>query len=314
MRVWNDLNGDSSPYRGGTLTIGKFDGLHLGHQELLQRVQKGPQPSVVVTFDPHPLQVLKPELGLTKIFPKADLIEQLPCYGPALLVILPFSQALGKLTAAEFAERYFAPFAPSEIVVGYDFAFGRGREGNLEWLQKWCGEKKIRFTVVAARMVDGAPVSSGRVRDLIRAGDVEQARRLLLRAFYIRGEVVAGAGRGRTIGVPTLNQMVENETLPALGVYATRTKVSGQVLASVTNVGVAPTFVDQSRVHVETHLIGVTRDAYGEKVDVEFIRRLRPEKKFPSVGDLKKQIEQDILMAERELAADEKMDVHKPHK
>ncbi len=313
MRVWNDLNGDPGPFRGGTVTIGKFDGLHLGHQELLQRLQKGPQPGIVLTFDPHPLQVLQPELGLKKIFPKADLSEQLPCYGVDLLAILPFTRELAALPAAEFAERYIARLEPRQLIVGYDFAFGRKREGNLEWLKNWCGQRKIGFTVVAPIEAGGSPVSSRRVRELIQKGDVHLVRPLLHRFFYLRGEVVRGAGRGRSIGVPTLNQRVENETLPASGVYASRTKIGHLLFPSVTNVGVVPTFTNDREVQVETHLIGASRDAYGERVDVELIKRLRPEMKFPSAADLKKRIEKDILEAERELRAYEEMDVHKPH-
>ncbi len=314
MRVWNDLNGDPGQYRGGTVTIGKFDGLHLGHQELLRRVLQGPKPGIVLTFDPHPMQVLQPQLGLTKIFPKADLTEQLPCYGVDLLAILSFTHELAGLTAAEFAERYIGIFQPRQLIVGYDFAFGRKREGNIDWLKKWSAGRQVTFTVVSPIEAGGSPVSSRRVRELILQGAVDQVRPLLQRPFYLRGVVVKGAGRGRTIGVPTLNQQVENETLPAAGVYATRTKIGHQLFSSVTNVGVVPTFTDGKQVQVETHLIGVSRDSYGERVDVELIKRLRPEMKFSSVADLKKQIEKDILEAERELQADEKMDVHKPHK
>lgn len=313
MRVWSDFSGDPSPFFAGTVTVGKFDGLHLGHQELLRSVAKSAKPGIVLTFDPHPLQVLKPDLGLTKIFPRSDLIEQLPCYGVDVLAIIPFTTALAALSAAEFAERFIGFFRPRQVVVGYDFAFGHKREGDQEWLKRWCGKRGIGITIVAPIQRGGAPISSGRIRELIGQGDVVAVRRLLDRPFYLRGTVVHGAGRGRTIGVPTLNLQVQNETLPAQGVYATRTKLGSLQFDSVTNVGVVPTFTEQARLQVETHLIGVDRNAYGEIVDVFFVKRLRPEKKFASVDDLKKQVEQDILEAKRELQADEKMDVHKPH-
>ncbi len=311
MRVWNDLNEDTPEFHGGTVTIGKFDGLHLGHQELLKQVQKGPKPWIVLTFEPHPIQVLQPERKLTKIFPKADLAEQLPCYGVDVLGVVAFSREVASQSAATFAENaLWRPFRPKRLVVGYDFAFGHKREGNLQWLKKWCADRKIAITVVAPKELSGEIVSSRKVRDLIVSGGVAEARRLLGRAFYLRGEVVKGAGRGRGIGFPTLNQAVENETLPALGVYVTRAKIADRVYGAVTNVGRVPTFTDQTQVHVETHLLDTSIDAYGATIDVEFLDRLRPEKKFSSAADLKKQIEQDILEAKRELLANEKMDVH----
>lgn len=309
MRVFNDLNGDTRDFHGGVVTIGKFDGLHLGHQELLKQVSRGPKPAVVLTFDPHPIQVLQPEKGLTKIFPKEDLAEQLPCYGIEGLGVIAFSLEVAAQSAATFAENtLWKPFQPKRLVVGYDFAFGHKREGNIDWLKKWCADRKIAITIVAPLENGGAPVSSRRVRELIVNGDVKSARELLGRPFYLRGVVVKGAGRGKSIGFPTLNLQVSNETLPGLGVYATRTKIGDRVYGSVTNVGRVPTFTDQSRVHVETHLLNQSLEAYGAKIDVEFLRRLRPEKKFASAADLKKQIEQDIL------EANEEVDLHKPDK
>lgn len=300
MRIWTGLNQDTQNFQGGTLTIGKFDGLHLGHQRLLAALNQGPEPRVVMSFDPLPIQVLRPDQGYKRLMPKGDLGEQLPCYGADLLLILNFTTDMAAKSAAQFAEDVIVqPFAPKKLVVGYDFAMGKDRQGGLEWLRAWCRERKIELYVSEPFQLEGQTVSSGRVRGLIQNGDVAGAARLLGRPFYLRGQVIQGAGRGRTIGVPTLNQTVENETLPALGVYASRTRILGQVFNSVTNVGRVPTFTDQTQVQVETHVPDQTLSAYGERLDVDLIQRLRPEKKFADVEDLKKQIALDILEAKR---------------
>ncbi len=302
MRIWTGSSGDSQKFQGGVVTVGKFDGLHLGHQKLLEVVRQGPKPWVVLTFDPLPIQVLQPEKHYARLMPKEDLGEQLPKTGVELLYVMKFDQSLAGKSAAEFADGViWQPFQPKAIVVGYDFAFGKNREGNLAWLERWCGgeQRKIQLHVVKPFELDGQAVSSGRVRAMIEAGAVDQAARLLGRPFYVRGLVIRGAGRGGSIGVPTLNQQVANETLPALGVYATRTRWRGQSMNSVTNVGRVPTFTDQREIHVETHVLNQTVHAYGETVDVDLIQRLRPEKKFTSAEDLKIQIKQDILDATR---------------
>lgn len=300
MRIWQGLAQESQNFQGATLTIGKFDGLHLGHQRLLESVVRGPSPRVVMTFDPLPIQVLRPGHGYIRLLPIEDLGEQLPKFGIDLLLVLNFNQEMASKTAAEFAEDIiWKPFRPRKLVVGYDFAMGKDRQGNLDWIRSWCGKQGVELEVSEAFQLDGQTVSSGRVRELIQQGDVTQAAELLGRPFYIRGEVVQGAGRGRTIGVPTLNQKVMNETLPALGVYASRTRWRGKTLKSVTNVGRVPTFTDQTKVHIETHVLDETVSAYGDCIDVDLVRRLRPEKKFSSVEDLKKQIALDILEARR---------------
>jgi riboflavin kinase/FMN adenylyltransferase len=255
-----------------------------------------------MTFDPLPIQVLRPGQGYIRLLPKEDLSEQLPRLGIDLLAVLPFSSSMALQTAEEFAEQWIMkPFNPRKLVVGYDFAMGKDRQGNLAWLEQWCKARKIEFSVSPVFEIGGRPVSSGRVRELIQQGEVAQAGQLLGRAFYIRGEVVQGAGRGRSIGVPTLNQKVQNETLPALGVYASRTRLHDQILNSVTNVGRVPTFTDQAQIHIETHVMDHSLSAYGERIDVDLVQRLRPEKKFSSAEDLKKQIALDILEARRVL-------------
>ncbi len=303
MHIWRGLGPESQNFQNGTLTLGNFDGLHLGHRRLIEAVEKGPAPHVVITFYPHPVQVLFPERHLARLFPPQDLEEQLVKRDIDLLWILPFTRELAKKSAQEFARSYLlTPFHPQKIVVGYDFAFGHQREGTLEWLGRFCAENGIDLEITEKVMLDGDVISSRRIRQLILDGQVREAGRLLGRPFYLRGTVQKGAGRGRQLGYPTLNISVENEIRPKIGVYATRTRIKGRTYDSVTNVGRVPTFTDEKQIHVETHIMDQDIDAYGETIDVEFIAKIRPEKKFDSIDSLKKQIALDILEAKRELS------------
>jgi len=302
MRTWTRLEPAQKEFQGGTLTMGNFDGLHRGHQALIGRARDCGGPLTVMTFDPHPLQILQPERQITRIFSRADLSEQLPKFGVDLLVILPFTEQLARTGAEDFWRQYVTePFRPKNIVAGHDFAFGRSRQGTLEFLQDWCARNQAGLHVVKPFLLNGEIVSSRAIRELIRLGEVEKAATYLGRHFYLRGAVGKGAGRGKTIGVPTMNFTALSEILPAHGVYATLTHWQGRRWASVTNIGVNPTFGATEGVKVETHVIGHAVEARGETVDVEFVRRLRPEMKFASIEDLKNQIKDDILKANEAL-------------
>jgi len=296
MQVWTGLVAQN--FHNSVVMIGNFDGLHLGHQTLLKQAGEYPSPRIVITFDPHPMQVLRPERRLRRLFPVSDLEEQLPRFGIDLLLVLPFTHEFSTIPAGEFLNRYLGQaFSPKHVVAGYDFAFGNGREGNLELLRGWTASRQITLDVLPPLRMGGEIISSRRIRDAITKGDVHGASLLLGRPFYLRGEVISGAGRGKQIGVPTLNQRVANETLPPIGVYATRTTCEGQTFASVTNVGVNPTFESGSQIKVETHLLNQDIDWRGKRIDVHLLERLRDEKKFSSIEDLKKQIQSDILKA-----------------
>ncbi|MGE0526428.1 MAG: bifunctional riboflavin kinase/FAD synthetase [Bdellovibrionales bacterium] len=303
MQIWTDISRHAERaeiFHGAALTMGNFDGLHLGHQTLVKTAARLPGPTVVITFDPHPVQVLYPERRLRRLFPRADLAEQLPQYGVDLLVILRFTRDFSQLSSQQFLRAYLeAPFRPRHLVAGYDFAFGQSRSGTLASLREWSTSHGATLHQVPPVELGGEIVSSGRIRKLVENGDVPEASTLLGRPFYLRGPVGTGAGRGTKLGFPTLNQNVENEVLPALGVYATRVRWKGTALPAVTNVGVNPTFGGESRVKVETHVLSGSIEARGEQIDVDFIERLRPELRFPGIEDLKKQIGADILKAKR---------------
>lgn len=296
MQIWTDLK-DQKNFHGSTLTIGNFDGLHLGHRALLNKLKEGSKPHVLITFDPHPAQVLRPEQGLKRLFPREDLHEQLPHLDVDLLIVLKFTQAMAKMSAEEFLSQLLIHLKPSAIVVGYDFAFGHARQGHLDFLEEWCRDHKIKIEVIEPVVEDGAIFSSRKIREQISQGDVAEAARWLTRPFYLRGEVVSGAGRGRGIGFPTLNLIQPEELVPKSGVYVTRVRWKGQIFPSVTNIGTNPTFESGNVQKIETHLLVEGGPGYGERVDIEFIDRLRDEQKFANALDLKKQIEQDILKA-----------------
>lgn len=301
MRIWDDLSQDSKIFQGGVVTLGNFDGLHLGHQALIKAVAAEPGPRVVMTFHPHPVTVLRPEVPFKRLLPAADLAEVLPQYPIDLLLRIPFTLSLAKLSPEEFFEqKILKPFRPTVVVAGYDFALGNERRGDLKWLEAFAKEKGLRVRHVPAVMDGGSPISSRRLREVIERGDVQTAEKWLGRAFYIRGSVVKGAGRGRGLGLPTLNIPIQGETAPAPGVYVTRTKWRDQLFPSVTNIGTAPTFSGATEPRIETHILDQTLDLYGQTVDVRFHRRLRDEMKFSDVESLKKQIERDILEARRE--------------
>lgn len=311
MLRWNGTDALSQKFQGGTVTLGNFDGLHLGHQELFRRARETGGPVSVITFDPHPQAVLQPGKEIRRIFPREDLAEQLPKYGIDLLAILPFTLAMASLPAEEFWSKYVSgPLKPKHIVAGHDFAFGKNRAGTLEFLKEWSAKNDCEVHVVEPLRINGEIVSSRMIRELIVQGEVAKARERLGRPFYLIGKVGSGAGRGRTIGVPTMNLSSVEQVVPAKGVYATRAILDVQH-PSVTNVGVNPTFGGDS-LKIETHVINHTVEAFGKTVKVEFIDRLREEKKFPGVEDLKKQIKDDILKAQGVLKAHEALDVAKP--
>ncbi len=299
MLIEQNIERCKQKFHGGVLTIGNYDGLHLGHQALLRRVQSAPGPRIVITFDPHPVQLLYPDRVLRRLVPREDLRERLPEFGIDLLLILPFDRALAALSPNVFLEQMVQQnCSPRQMIVGYDFAFGNGRSGSLETLQAWGKAQQVRIEVVPPLQLLGETVSSRRIRECVESGDMKTARLLLGRPFYLRGEVVSGVGRGAQIGVPTLNQKVVNETLPRAGVYASRVRVAGHQLDSVTNVGTNPTFESGNLVKVETHIIEGAHSLRGTLVDVDLLEYLRPEQKFADGASLVTQIKLDIERAQ----------------
>jgi riboflavin kinase/FMN adenylyltransferase len=282
--------------RPQVLVIGNFDGVHLGHQALLRKAREVADaqglPAVVLTFDPHPMAILRPPH--LRLFDLEDQQAQFRKAGMDGVVYLSFSRDFSELPAERFLERVLEPgFHPKAIVVGFNFRFGAGRTGDTETLKQWGARNGCDVHVVEPfRTADGV-VSTSEVRKSLQAGDVARAARLLGRPYFLSGIVVRGAERGRGLGFPTANLHLEKVVTPAWGVYATRTLVQGRLVNSVSHLGPLPTFGDEA-VRLETHLLDFTGHLYGETLQVNFIDRIRGVEKFNSIEELRAQILRDV--------------------
>jgi riboflavin kinase/FMN adenylyltransferase len=283
------------------LTIGVFDGVHLGHQHLMGTVVRRAQQlgcqSAALTFDPHPDLVLHPERERHALASLDERIERIAALGIDLLIVLPFSRELMALTAPEFMARLCASVALRELWVGWDFALGRGREGNVARLREIGQSLGYSVHPVEPLLLDEAVVSSTRIRAALREGDIAAATALLGRPFSLRGVVAQGDRRGRTIGFPTANVGVEaRHVLPADGVYVCRAIVNHSHYGAVTNVGLRPTFAGMHRT-VEAYLLDFADEIYGETIELDFLQRLRGEQKFDGIASLVAQITSDVAAA-----------------
>lgn len=286
------------------LTIGVFDGVHRGHQSLMQTLTAGAHqngaPAVVVTFAPHPLQVLR---GLhipclTTPQERADLLLQ---QGVDWVITLPFDQALAEQSPEAFMESLSRPLGLKHLLVGYDFALGKNRAGTPSRLTEIGLRLGYQVHSLEAQTDQGGQVfSSSAARAALAAGEVSQVQTILGRPYRLNGLVVRGDGRGRTIGLPTANLQPDDpqKALPAQGVYACRAWVRGTPFAAVTNLGLRPTFTaGEAQMRIEAHLLDFSTDIYGQAVSLDFVAFLRGEQKFASVEALVSQIRADILRA-----------------
>ncbi len=288
-----------APDRPALLTLGSFDGVHLGHQALIHNLVQSAHDrgyhAVIVTFFPHPAIVLRgprPAFYLTLPDEKAALFEQL---GVDILVTHPFTLEVSQLTAGEFIARLHRAFDFREIWCGADFAFGHRREGTVDWLRSHGYSVKV----IEPAAFGGAPISSSRIRQALAEGDLAQANDCLGRPFRLMGVVVEGSRRGRALGFPTANmQIAEEQAYPARGVYACRASLgAGEVKEAVVNIGVRPTFGAADAPIIEAHLLDFDGDLYGQTLRLDFMARLRPEQKFNGVDELLAQIRRDIEQA-----------------
>jgi riboflavin kinase/FMN adenylyltransferase len=302
MKTLHDYRHFPSSLRS-SVTIGNFDGLHLGHRrilvDLVRTAAASGTASVVMTFSPHPLQILHPGKAPKLIVPTDDKIAQIASLGIDYLLLVKFDEALSQMSGEAFIrEILVGALHVQHIFVGHNFVFGHKRSGSVALLEALGREYGYTVHVIPPVAVRGSRVSSTGIRHLIRSGRISQANRLLGRYYGLQGRVVSGQGLGRTVLFPTLNLEAKNEILPGNGVYATLAIIDGRSHPAVTNVGVRPT-VSGASMSVETHLLDHTPEAPPATLELQFLHRLRDEQKFPSVEDLKQQIGKDIQCARR---------------
>jgi riboflavin kinase/FMN adenylyltransferase len=302
MKLYSSLEAASDGSMAGcALCLGNFDGVHLGHQALFAAARATGHAPAALTFSPHPGKVLQPQLAPRLITLQPRKLELLGAHLDAL-VVQPFTVDYARTTPTEFEGALLDGVKARVLVVGADFTYGARRGGSVDTLQAAAVTRGARVHVVHPVSVDGVVVSSSKVREYILEGRVEAAARLLGRPFDLDGLVVAGAGRGRTIGFPTANVDTGNELRPAAGVYAVRVKVPGQgVFGGAANIGVKPTF-GGGEVTIEAHLFDFTGDLYGLRLQVDFLERLRPERRFASASELSGQIARDLEAARAAVA------------
>ncbi len=311
MQIFKNTEDIEIPFSNACVTIGNFDGVHFGHQQLFRTVVQKARAikgtSVAITFDPHPLQVLLPG-GIKLISTCEQKIELIEMAGIDVLLIIPFTKEFAKTTADDFvAELLVRRLGVKELVVGYDYAFGKGRSGNIEFLQRQGKHFGFPVTVVDAYYIDNQLVSSTRIRELVRGGDMTAARELLGRNYQIRGTVQVGKQRGgKVIGFPTANlKFNEEDLVPKHGVYVTQVICRGRGYGGILNIGYNPTFGEEQLV-AETHIFDFNEDIYGQPIKVNLLKFMRSERKFSGAGELSEQIGKDVLVAKTILAAHQK--------
>ncbi len=307
MEIVVGLEALERPYSGTVLTIGNYDGVHLGHQKILSAVVKKAAEingtSMVMTFDPHPVKVIAPERNirlLTTTEEKARLIESL---GIHVLLLINFNKEFSSMLPDEFiTEILIKKLNVSEVIVGDHYTFGKHKKGTIELLKK--RGKLLGFTVQAIRnaKVHGTIVSSSAVRNLLQKGAVSEASQFLGRSYSIEGTVVKGKGRGqRNLHIPTANITTPVEIAPREGVYAVQVRVRDAVYDGVANIGKNPTFGNES-VSYEVHLFSFSGNLLGEQIKIYFVDRIRGERTFPDATSLEKQIRDDIAYAKQLLS------------
>jgi riboflavin kinase/FMN adenylyltransferase len=306
METLRDPAPSSDLPHGGVVTIGNFDGVHRGHQMLLAgavaRARELGVAPIAVTFEPHPEKVLRPDSGLKLLTTRAQKAQLLERCGIEVLVELGFDRRFAATPADRFArDLLFGRLAPAEVRLGTNFRFGAARLGDVNFLSVMGYELGFKVIGVEPMVEGGEVISSTRVRQAVARGHVEEVRRLLDRPFFVDGAVYRGKRFGRQLGFPTINIEVENELLPAHGVYVTVVDIPSfsRVFPSVTNIGVRPTVYENSKLSIECHVLHFTADVYGEPVRLFFLDRLRDEVAFPTNVALVAQIHRDVDATER---------------
>lgn len=291
------------------VTIGVFDGVHIGHQTIIKMAVDFAYTisgkSMVITFEPHPLAIVHPESTpplLTATDLKAKYVEQL---GTDYMLVIPFDAKFADMEAESFVDSVLINKLHAKyVVIGEDFSFGKGRRGNVAFLDSYGTPKGLKVIAVPHIKRDDTVISSTEVRERLKNGDIQCVKELTGRYPLFRGKVVHGFGRGgAVVGVPTANvETLYGELLPKAGVYAAYAWIGGKGHPCVVDIGISPTFGDVDKVEMHVHILGFKKDIYGKRIDIELVDKLRDEKSFKSIDELKDQIRNDIENAKRTLA------------
>lgn len=288
--------------RPTVLTLGVFDGLHLGHQRIMQTVilraeAVGAVPTAI-TFDPHPRAVLHPETAPPLLQTLDQRLAAFEVLGIEQAIVIRFNKEFAAQEGASFLrEVIHERLQAKEVYLGKGFEFGKNRSGNIELLRKVSAELGFFADEVPEIRLRGQRISSSKIRELLSQGKVNLARRMLGRPYGIEGQIIHGAERGRTIGFPTANLKPRNRVVPKFGVYATATLINGEWRRSITNVGVRPTFENEAEPSIESYIFDYDGDLYGDVLRVRFLHRIRDERRFSGIDELKSQIQQDTRRA-----------------
>lgn len=301
MRIFHGTE-NANIQRPAVLTLGVFDGLHLGHQRIMQTVVERAKAvgavATALTFDPHPRAVLHPESAPPLLQTLDQRLANFEVLGVEQAIVIRFDKEFSSQPAENFlADTVHDRLQAKEVYLGKGFAFGKGRGGNIELLRRLSSELGFFADEVPEVRLRGQRISSSRIRELLASGHVNLARRMLGRPYGVEGVIIRGNRRGHTIGFPTANLKPHNRVIPKYGVYATATLVDGTWRKSITNIGVRPTFETVAEPSIETYVFDLDQDLYGDVLRVRFLHRLRDERKFNGIDELKAQIGKDSARA-----------------
>ena len=306
MQVFHGIETVQRKFKNPAITIGNFDGVHKGHQALFQRVKQLAEElngeSVVVTFDPHPLEVLFPKKAPSFITSHRYKLDLIASCGIDATIVIPFDHKFSQMSAREFVEAVLVEkIGARAIVVGHDYRFGHSREGDIAFLKQLGEQYGFKVETVSGLRVNDTVVSSTAIRQMITSGNIREANRLLGRSFEVSGTVIPGRKRGVSLGFPTANIRMPAITPPRTGVYVVQAEVDGKTYGGAANLGYNPTFGDTD-LSLEAHLFDFDRDIYGKPITIRFIDRLRDELRFSSPDELAAQIKKDVNTAKKILA------------
>ncbi len=303
MKVFNNLK-ELPKFQNAVITVGTFDGVHKGHQQILNKLnalaQKQQGESILITFHPHPRFIINPNDTSLKLINTLDeKIKLLESYGIDNLVIVPFTKAFSELSAEAYVEDFLLKnFTPNVIVIGYDHHFGKGRKGNIDLLKTYQSRHHFEIELIQKEELEDITISSTKIRQALAHGDVQLAKELMNHHYFIEGEVVEGAKLGRTISFPTANIALSAsyKLIPKEGVYAVNVLVETKQYKGMLNIGHKPTFKNQD-LSIEVHIFDFDKDIYGKKIIVEFVYFIREEIKFESIEALQNQLQKDKIEA-----------------